>query len=171
MHDVAPIVAPVETEGRRCFVVDHKWWIGQHLAVLAAHGNRGDLARAFEHLVELALRHFSQIGRHRQERAGRQIADLFEIDQLLEIVQRLMRGKSDRPTAGGRHRWSGKLERRAEIGQCRIAFIQRRPHAGQQHACGMFPRIGRHGLERILLRLGELSQLEGHVRQGHENGH
>ena len=171
LHDVAPIIAPVETDGRRCFVVDHKRWIGQHLTVLAAHGNRGDLARAIEHLVELALRHLSHAGGHRQQRAGRKIVDLFQIDELLEVVQRLVRGKSDRPAAGGRHRWAGKLEGGAEIGQSRIAFIQRCPHAGQQDACGMFPRIGLDGLERILLCLGELSQLEGHVRQGHENGH
>ena len=31
--------------------------------------------------------------------------------------------------------------------------------------------IGLHGLEGILLGLGELAQLEVHVRQGHENGH
>ena len=79
-------------------------------------------------------------------------------------------GRAIGPPPAGAIRWSGKLEGGAEIGQRRIAFIQRCSHAGQQDACGMFPRIGLDGLERILLCLGELSQLEGHVRQGHENG-
>ena len=150
----------------------HERRIGHHPTVLAAQGNCGDLAAGvIEHLVELALCHFSQTGGDRQQRAGRKIVDLFQINELFEVVQRLMRGNSDRPAAGGRHRWSGKLERRAEIGQRRIAFIQRCPHAGQQHARRVFPRIGRHGLERIVFRLGELAQLEVHVRQGHENGH
>jgi hypothetical protein len=82
-----------------------------------------------------------------------------------------MRGNGERPAAGGRRPGAGELECGAEIGQRRIAFIQCRPHAGQQHASGVCPRIGLHGLERILFCLGEVPQLEVHVRQGHENGH
>ncbi len=172
LHDIAPIIPPVETDGRQWLVVHHKRRIGHHPTVLAAHRNRGDLAAGvIEHLVELALRHVPQSGGYRQQRAGCQIVDLFEINELFEVVQRLMRGDSDRPAVGGRRLRSGKLERRAEIGQRRIAFIQRCPHAGQQHARCVFPRIGRHGLERVLLGLGEVAQLEVHVRQGHEDGH
>ena len=82
----------------------HKRRIGQHPTVLAAHGKRGDFtAGAVEHLVELALCHFSQTGGYRQQRAGRKIVDLFQIDELFEVVQRLMRRNSDRPAAGRRH--------------------------------------------------------------------
>ena len=40
-----------------------------------------------------------------------------------------------------------------------------------QRARRVFPGIGLHGLERVVFCLGEVPQLEVHVRQGRENGH
>ena len=98
IYDIAPIISPVEAEGRRCFIVQHERRIGHQAAELAAQGNRGDLvAGAIEQLVELALRNVSHIGGHRQQRAGCKIVGLFQVDELFEVVQRLMRGKGDRP--------------------------------------------------------------------------
>jgi hypothetical protein len=116
------------------------------------------------------LGHFPQAGCGWQQCAGRKVADLFQIDELFEIMQRLMRGDIDRPAGGGRHPWSGKLECRAEIGERRFALIKRCPHAGQHKTRCMFPGIGLRRLDGTVFRLGEVPQLKGYIRQGGEYG-
>jgi hypothetical protein len=116
------------------------------------------------------LGHFPQAGRGWQQCTGRKIANLFQIDELFEIVQRLMRGDIDRPAGGGRHPWAGKFECRAEIGERRFAFIKRCPHAGQHKARRVFLGIGLRRLDGTVFGLREVPQLKAYIRQGGEYG-
>ena len=168
LHDIAPILSPAEADGRRRLrrasssggsAIIRPYWPPRGIVGISLPASSS---------IWLSLRCATSLKAAGTGSSvpGARLSTCSEIDELFEVVQRLMRGNSDRPAGGGRHPWSGKLERRAEIGQRRIAFIQRCPHAGQQHARGVFARIGLDGLERILFCLGEIPQLEGSCPPG-----